>query len=230
MLSERPLYKIGGIAAIVGIVVLLVATFAHPMSEDPSDEFTAFAEYAADPYWVASHLGQLLGVAFFTGGLVSLSWRLRSGRAGVWALLGGIVATASLALSGALQAVDGIALKVMVDRWIEASPEEQALLFEGAFVVRQVEIGLASIALLFFGLTGILYACALWFSDQAANWLSGVAMASGCAMLIAGIMYAYTGFSEMAMMVSMPASLLLAVWGIGVGVYLLRSSVPKLKG
>jgi hypothetical protein len=117
MPSEEYFSKAGGVAAISGAVLLLLASLLHPMGADPSDAPAAFAEYAADRFWVASHLGQLFGVVFIAGGLLSLSWRLRSGRAGVWALLGAVATTASVALTGALQAVDGIALKLMVDRW-----------------------------------------------------------------------------------------------------------------
>jgi hypothetical protein len=224
MPSEGHFFRVGGIAAILGVIIFLLATLAHPMQTDPADAIAAFAEYAADRFWVASHLAQLLGVALITGGLLALSWRLRAGRAGVWAVLGGIGAIASVTTSGVLQAVDGIALKVMVDRWVSASPEEQALLFESAFAVRQIEIGLAGIVLLVFGLTAILYGCALWMSDEASNWLGGFGVATGVLLLGAGVMYAYTGFSATAMMASMPGSLLLTFWGIGVGVYLLRSS------
>jgi hypothetical protein len=127
-------------------------------------------------------------------------------------MFGGAGAVVSLALSGALQAVDGIALKVMVDRWAAASPEEQALLFESAFAVRQIEIGLASIVLLVFGLTAILYGCALWISDEASSWLGGLGIATGLMLLVAAVMYAYMGFSGTAMTGSMLGSLLLVIW------------------
>ena len=224
MPSEGHFCKVGGISAILGVAVFLIATLAHPVGTDPADAPAAFAEYAADPYWVASHLAQLVGVILITAGLVALSWRLRTGRAGVWAVLGGIGAFASLSLSAVLQAVDGVALKVMVDRWAEASPGQQALLLESAFAVRQIEIGLASIVLLAFGLTAMPYGLALWISDEASNWLGGLGIATGVTLLVAGVMYAYTGFSAIAMMVSMPGSLLLMIWGVGVGVYLLRSA------
>lgn len=225
MLAEYHFYKVGGIAAFLGVPIFLIATLAHPMGADPSDAPAAFAEYAADPYWIASHLAQLLGVALITGSLAALSWRLRAGPAGVWALLGGVGAIASLTLSGALQAADGVALKVMVDRWAAASPEEQALMFESALAVRQIEVGLASIVLLFFGLTAVLYGCALWISSEASNWLGVLGVVTGIVLLVAGTLYAYTGFSGTAMMASMPGSLLLVIWGLGVGVYLLRSSL-----
>ncbi len=223
--SDRYFSKVGGIAAILGVVCLVIASSIHPMTADPADAPAAFAEYAADRLWVASHLGQLLGVGLVTGGLVALSWRLRRGRAGVWAVLGGAGTITGLSLSGALQAVDGIALKIMVDRWADAGPESQSLLFETAFAVRQIEIGLASMVMLFFGLTAMLYAGAFRLSEDAPDWLGWLAVLSGAAMLVAGVMYAYAGFSESAMMVSMPASLLLMFWGTGVGVFLLRSSL-----
>lgn len=227
MPPEEYASKVGGLAAILGVVCLLTATLAHPMTPDPADAPAAFAEYAADRFWIASHLGQLLGAVLITGGLVALSWRLRRGRAGVWAALGGTSAVAGLALAGALQAVDGIALKIMVDHWAAAGPESQPLVFESAFALRQLEVGLASISLLLFGLTTVLYAGAFWLSADAPNGLGWLALLSGAATLVAGAMYAYTGFSDRAMMVSMPAGLLLMAWGTAVGVFLLRRSLGR---
>jgi hypothetical protein len=220
MSSDEYFSKVGGMAAILGVAVLLIATSLHPSEVPPADAPRAFAEYAADRFWVATHLGQLLGVVLIIGGLVSLSWKLRSGRAGVWAVLGAVAAIASLALAGALQAVDGVALKIMVDRWAQAAPELKAPIFETAFAVRQIEVGLAGVAILFFGLTGVLYAGALWSIRQ--NWLGWLGMAGGAATIISGIVYAHTGFSDLAMTVGMPSFALLLLWIALVGVFLLR--------
>lgn len=224
MALDRYFSRVGGVAAILGTVCLVVATFMHPMTADPASPPAAFAEYAADPNWIASHLGQLFGAALFTGGLIALSWRLCKGRAAAWAVLSGAGAVAALALSGALQAVDGIASKVMVDRWADAPPETRSALFEAAFAVRQIEIGLASITMLFFGATAMLYAGAFWLTEDAPDWLAWFAFASGAALLVSGVAHAYTGFSASAMMVSMPANLLLMIWGVAVGLFLLRST------
>lgn len=151
--ADRSASLAGGVAALVGIAVLLVATLAHPMGADPSDAPAAFAEYAADAFWVASHLGQLVGVALIAAALGVLSWTLRDGPASTWARAGAVGAAIVLASTMVLQAVDGIALKVLVDRWVAAPPEQQALLFESAFAVRQIEIGLAAIVAIAFGVT-----------------------------------------------------------------------------
>ncbi len=65
--------RIGAIAAISGAVLLFIATLLHPMSADPNDPAAAFVEYAADRLWVASHLGQFLGVALLCVALIALS-------------------------------------------------------------------------------------------------------------------------------------------------------------
>jgi hypothetical protein len=41
--------------------------------------------------------------------------------------------------------------------------------------------------------------------------------------VIASIVMAYTGFSEMAMLINMPSSLLLLAWMVLVGIYLWRN-------
>ncbi len=51
------------------------------------------------------------------GALVLLSRSMANGPAAHWAHLGIAAAIASLAMTSALQAVDGVALKVMVDTW-----------------------------------------------------------------------------------------------------------------
>jgi len=104
---DRHLGRVGGISAILGVVVLFMATLLHPMHALPGDAPAAFAEYALDRFWVATHLGQLLGVLLIAPGFMALSWKLRADRAGAWALLAGIATIASVSLAGALQAVDG---------------------------------------------------------------------------------------------------------------------------
>ena len=87
------------------------------------------------------------------GALLVLANELESGgRAGL-PRIASAGAIASLTLTAVLQAVDGIALKAMVDAWAGAESSEKAGLFHAAFGVRQVEVGLASVMSMFFGLT-----------------------------------------------------------------------------
>ena len=140
----------------------------------------------------------------------------------------GLAATAaSVAMGAALQAVDGIALKAMVDRWAAAAPAERALVFEAALAVRQIEIGLASLFSLLLGLTVIVYAVAIVYDRGFPAWVAWLGALGGLGSVAAGVAQAYTGFSGLAMAISMPASVLLLLWLVGVGAYLWRrGAVP----
>ena len=50
-------------------------------------------------------------------------------------------------------------------------------------------------------------------------------MLGGLATMTAGIVQAHTGFSDAAMAVSMPSSLVLLLWAFLAGIYLLRRTV-----
>src|SRR5215467_10476007 len=136
--------RLGATAAVSGAVVLLVATMFHPMGADPNDAVAAFTEYANDKLWVGSHLGQFLGVALVFAGFAALADALR-GEAGAWlARVGVYFGLAALASAAILQAVDGIALKAMVDGWTKAGIEQKHAAFLASLAVRQIEIGAAA--------------------------------------------------------------------------------------
>jgi hypothetical protein len=209
--------KLLSVTAICGALLLTAGTWLHPMHADPNVPLAAFTEYAADTHWIVSHLMQLLGAMFIVAALVLLARRMKDGPAGDWAALGSGGAIASLASAAALQAVDGIALKVMVDSWAGAEGAAQVSLFQAAFAVRQVEIGLASVSSLLFGVTVAVYGIAFLLDGRAAKWIGALAILGGAAMALAGVAMAYTGFSELAMLLNMPASLLLIAWLVAVG-------------
>ena len=219
-----PLARLGAIGAFVGAPVLFVATYLHPMRADPNDAAAAFAEYAADRMWIASHLGQFAGILLLAIALVAVAAVMAGARAAAWGRIGLAGTGASVAVTAALQAVDGIALKRMVDRWAQASGDAQALAFEAAYAVRQIEIGLASLTSLLFGLTIVTFAMAL-LCDRGARfptWIGWLGLVCGAGTVGAGLAQAYTGFSGLAMTISMPASIGLLVWAMVVGVFLRR--------
>ncbi len=215
-------YKFGAVSGVLGAVLLFAGTSLHPMQADPNDPVAAFSEYAADRHWVASHLTQLAGVTLIVGALLVLARELESGGRAVLPRIASGGAITSLALTAVLQAVDGIALKVIVDAWAGVESPEKAGLFHAAFGVRQVEVGLASVTSMFFGLTVTVYGIALWNSRHYPRWVAVLALLGGIPTLVGGVLIAYTGFSNLAMTVYMPASLLILVWVILVGALMWR--------
>jgi len=110
----------------------------------------------------------------------------------------------------------------MVDSWVNAPPVDKPVAFQAAFAVRQIEIGVASLVGLVFGITVVLYGLAVALSHTYPKWLGWLAVISGVAISLAGITMAYTGFSVLAMNIYMPAILVFLVWLIIMGVLMWR--------
>lgn len=216
-MQVRNASRAGATCAIAGAAFLFVGTYLHPMGADPNEPVAAFTEYAADHLWVASHLTQLGGVAAMVAALLFLTEQLEASRRSVAARIGAAGATASLALASALQAVDGIALKTRVDAWAAAPPSQKEAVFDAAFAVRQIEIGLASMSSLSLGFTATVYGVALLGDANYPKWFAGLAIIGGVPTMVAGIVMAFTGFSGLAMAINLPANFLLLLWMLALG-------------
>ena len=215
------------VAAIGGALLLFIGTILHPSGADPNDAVAAFSEYAADQLWIASHLTQLLGVTLIVCALIQLSRLLSSGAARDLARVGAAGAIATLAAAASLQAVDGIALKNMVDAWAAAAEPDRTTLFYAAYGVRQIEVGLASITSLLLGITLCVYGVAVISDHRFAKWLGWLPIIGGIPTAIGGIVIAYTGFSGLAMSINMPANSLLLIWMIALGVSFWRRDIVE---
>lgn len=227
MNTNQPLARLGSIAAVAGAILLFVSTLLHPLDSDPSDSPAAFAEYAADSLWVWSHLGQFLGVALLGMALVALATTFKPGRAAAWGRVGQAGAAAIIAVAAALQAVDGVALKVMVDRWAAATGEARVFAFEAAFAVRQIEIGLASLLSLLSGFTLIVFGVSIVLSPRYPLWMGWLGLLSGLGLVATGAAQASTGFSDLAMTLSMLVSSVFLIWAILAGILMWRLA-PQL--
>src|SRR5262249_17997699 len=88
--------------------------------------------------------------------------------------------------------------------------------------VRQIEIGVASLLQLLFGSTGVLFGAAMVASRAYPAWLGWVAVASGAGTAAGGVLTAMTGFSEVAMDVTMPSTLVMLAWIAAIGIFMWR--------
>jgi hypothetical protein len=214
--------RLGAFALPLGAVVLALATALHPLGADPAEAPAAFAEYAADPHYVWTHLGQFAGFFGLGVGLVALAGTLEAGWAAAWGRAGALGAVAGVAVAAALQAVDGVALKAMVDRWAAAEGPARLMAFEAALALRQLEIGLAGLLSLLSGLCLLAFGLALLPGPRFPAWLGLLALLDGAAMLAAGAAQAATGFSDLAMTLSMAASAVFLLWALLVGLFMGR--------
>ena len=214
--------KLGAVTAIAGAIILMAGTMLHPLGADPGDPVAAFTEYAANDLWIGSHLSQFLGVAMMFVGLVALNDSLKGEPFAFLAKLGVFVGVAALAITAVLQAVDGIALKLMVDDWVSASEGQKQSAFQATLAVRRIEIGVASFMALLFGSALALFASAVAFSTIYPTWLGWLGIGGGIGSIAGGLLTMFSGFSTTAMNVAMPFNLILVVWMVMIGVLMWR--------
>lgn len=203
------------ILPVAGVGLLFAGTALHPMHADPAAPEAAFAEYAADRVWLLSHLMQFLGAAALAVSFLAVTQRDARTLPVVAARAG---AVAGLAVAAALQAVDGVALKQMVDLWSAASGGDRGALFASALAVRSIEVGLAAFYALVMGLTLALFGLATMGAPGRQPVLGLVGVTAGLALAGGGLMTGAAGFAALPMNVNMAASLaalgwyLVAVW------------------
>jgi hypothetical protein len=199
-------------SAITGAFALVAGTMMHPMDADPSDALAAFTEYAGDTLWTLSHQTQFAGVLLMFLGLAGLADTMRDEAGGWLARLGVLVGIAALAGGAMLQAVDGFALKHMVDTWAAASADQKPAAFMAALAVRQIETGTAAYSATLFGLAVALLGGTMTVSTSYPRWLGWLGVIGGLGTLAGGIAMVFTGFSNLAMSIGMPANLTVIGW------------------
>lgn len=224
--SERRFSRVGAVAALAGILLYGISSGLHPWTA-PHETHAAFTDYAVEPYWALYHLGEFFGFLLMIAAILALAWRLRRGAAGVWATLGSATMLLAASVYAVFTAVDGVALGILVRRWAQAPPEQQDLLYEAAFAVRQIEGGLFSLQWLLFGVGCALFAAALFSSARSPlrrGWLSSLGWLSVVASFGAlsfGVVQAQTGYTELSM--ATQAGLYLGVvWLLAVALFLHR--------
>lgn len=186
--------RLPALQLVAGQVLYIAATLLHA-GGDANNHQAIFEVYAHDQIWTAVHLGQFAAMAILLGGLLNLFAVLdaAAGRSS-WLRQCGCAATiAAFVLYGVLQAIDGVALKQVVEAWNNAPVTEKAARFASAEVVRWLEWGARSYH--DFALCLALLAGAFSVS-RLQHWAPGLAMyLSAAAYFAQGWLAGSEGFS-----------------------------------
>ncbi len=128
------------------------------------------------------------------------------------AAFGAAAAVAALALYGALQAVDGVANRLVDVAWLSAPDAEKAGRFASAEAVRWLEWGMRSYQAFTLGLALLLFAVAAIRTAWIPRPIAVLIGLSGCAFLWQGWLVGAEGFSPMMSNAIVLAEFLDVVW------------------
>jgi hypothetical protein len=200
---------------LAGQTLYIVITQLHAGGE-ANDHHHIFETYAENGIWTAVHLGQFIGIAAILAGMaaVFLTLEPRTGTMKAVAAFGVGLSVAALALYGALQAVDGVALKQTVNAWAAAADAEKTARFASAESIRWLEWGMRSYHDIAMGLALVILVPVMKRAGLSIGmaFLIGV---SGLALLAQGWIAGTEGFTSaqsLAIVIGWAASLAWMVW------------------
>src|SRR5215468_2095223 len=114
-MANSSLLRLSALLSFIGVGVYVVLNILHPGG--PGSDQAVFTLYSSSSSWVAIHLGQFVGEAVLTAGLLVLYFALNivKGTSSWLGFFAAIAAAVAIALDGVVYAVDGVALKQAVD-------------------------------------------------------------------------------------------------------------------
>ena len=225
MQQPRSSLRLPATLLLTGQLLYIVVTFLHTGGE-ANDHHDVFAEYADSGSWTLVHVGQFAGMATFLAGLLALFCAL-DGPARVTARFGAAAATATLALYGALQAVDGVALKQAVTAWASAPEAEKAARFASAEAIRWLEWGLRSYQNFALGLALLLFAAATARAAWIQRPIAPLMALAGLTYLMQGWVVGSDGFSHTESLAILAGYALDLAWMIWLAVAAWRKPAPS---
>jgi hypothetical protein len=168
----------------------------------------------------------------YAGGYVALHTllaRSESGAISVLATLGLATAIMTAGTFSILQAVDGIALKMAVDKWYAApeGSEEKAIYFGVAEGIRWTEGGVQSIYRTLQGAVAIIFGAAILKSRLFFRWIGVLGIISGALAITTGVIVAYVLFSSVRDPVADTETVITFAWLIILGIFMWKRSMRK---
>lgn len=226
-MNDKALFRLSGLALMVGAVVGAVLNAIHPRDLD-FDNFTesTLDAIAASSLWSPIHIGLVFASALAILGFMGL-YRSIEGELGAalarLGLVAGIVGGGVLVVT---LAIDGVAMKHVADLWTSAGTD-QSLVLPAAEALIAASSGMLSVSLLvFFGLGFGLFSLAVVFGQGYPKWLGWLGAIGALASIAGGSLYFYDArLTQTSLNLLVGSSLYLTVIALVIGALLFRKGL-----
>jgi hypothetical protein len=222
---DRWVYRIGGIAAILGSILGGVGNLVHPVTPENDPEGVARV-IAESGIWTPVHLTIVLGIFLMLGGLVAVHHSIRGGLPGALARFGLLAAVAGTTIGLVLVILDGVAARQLAQEWARAAPGEKSIALGLVHVNETMNFALASLFnFVFAAATFILFGLAVALSRVYPRWLGWLVVVAGTASIGAGLIQALVGEPTTASRVlTIFGPSVITLWEFWIGALLLRKA------
>jgi hypothetical protein len=211
-MADHKLLRLSATLLFIGALVFILAALPEPGAGNAYK--AQFAASANSSIWTALHLGQFVGTAVITAGLLVLFFALgvSQGTPRWLGLFGAISAGVALALAGVVYAVDGVALKQVSAAWASAPAAEQAARFASAEAIRWLEWGVRSYQSFMSGLGLVLFATTIVWTARITRPIGYIMGLNGLANIVLGWVTGTEGFSTTSSVLYTSGAFLFFVW------------------
>jgi hypothetical protein len=220
--SQRTLFRVGAIGAMVGAALGLVFNLLHPRGSGIDTSQEELDLVADSGIWVFDHFMLAWSLTLGFIGLVAIARSFTGEPGESWGRLALASAIASLAIGIVTVVVDGVAIKEVADNWAEAGRGTDSSAFAAGDAVASISLALF-IALIgsLFGVTATLFGVATLVSNNYPNWLGYAAVVAGVLGLVTASITFLSGPSDVAFNILFGASsFLYTIWLFVAGWYL----------
>ena len=194
-MTQKTLYKIGAVGAILGAVITQVSGIMHPV--ETSDLFNPalhVPEVAANPTWLFVYFGFTVGFILLFTGLIAIAESIKEEPGASWAKIAISLAGVSTALSLIFFVLDGFSMKIIAVAVVAAGNDAANMAAAGAVD----RIGRAYHGMWTFftwGLTPLVYGITVFKSGTYPKWLGLLPMLGGTVALVTGAIILLNDFS-----------------------------------
>jgi hypothetical protein len=223
--SDKMLYRIGGISAVLGGILTQASGALHPVETATIfDPIVHMTEIAENPLWSAVFFGFSTGFLLILAGLTAIARSITDeGGGAAWALIARQVAVATTAVALVFFIVDGFAAKT-VARAMVASGNNEAVVAAAGAIDRVGRMFFGQWTFLCWGVTPLLFGIAVLTGASTRKWLGVFPVLSGVTGISVGIANGFNDFSLGLLPPFYAAVLIFNLWMIAMGILLIRKS------
>ena len=199
---DRGFLRVGAASAVLGVVAALIQSAINPTY--PDDPGKAIEQASLSHFLTYSRVLDMTAFLLLLVGVSMITTVFRPGRGAGWARVAGTLYAVS-AVAGAIATMVVGSFPDIADSWADAPPAIQPGYIAAYDALDQVSGGIFSVSWAALGFFGILFAAALWRSDEFSNLLAGISAASGVAMV---------GAVVIGVVAQLPGAFLLLILGL----------------
>lgn len=226
-MSERLALRIGGVAAIVGGVLVLFGNIIHPRESGQLDDAeTLLGVIAGSEIWVADHLMIMIAITLLLGAFYGVTHSIKGETAAVWARLAWGMSIMGVGLGVAFMLTEAVAMAGLAATWADSSGNDRDVALAAGNALFQLSLALSAGAALFlFGATPILVGKAMLGSNEYPSWLGWVGVIAGLIGVAANMVQVLTGVTTQTGLVLVPIAIVtVTLWILYLGVLMWRRS------